>query len=143
MGVENFVGGAVSGKRSVKRARVLIAAKVQTSEGEIEVRLRDLSRQGALIECDVPLTVDSEVTFSRGATIVPARVAWTAGKRVGLEFHYMIDENEVLVQLNRSSGEQQGQRFRRPRLFGEDMTEHDKKLARVWGLSVGITLPGE
>lgn len=143
MGVENFVDGAVSGKRSARRARVLIAAKIQTDEGEIEVKLRDLSRQGALIECDVPLAVGSEVMFSRGSTIVPARVAWAGGKRVGLEFHYKIDAGEVLVQLHRGSGDQQSQRFRRPRLFGEDMTEHDKKLARVWGLSVGIALPRE
>lgn len=143
MGVENFVDSPITGKRSAKRARVLIAAKIETSAGEIEVRLRDLSRKGALIECDVPPTVGSEVMFLRASTIVPARVAWTGGKRVGLEFHYMIDESEVLVQLNRASGDQNQQRFRRPRLYGEDMSEQDKKLARVWGLSVGIALPGE
>ena len=141
MGVENFVDGAVSGKRSTKRARVLISAKIDAGAGEMEVRLRDLSRKGALIECDFPPEVGSEVTFLRGSTIVPARVAWAAGKRVGLEFNYMIDEHEMLVQLNHKTGDRNPQRFRRPRLYGEDMTEQDKKLARVWGLSVGIALP--
>ncbi len=143
MGVENFVDGPIAGKRQAKRARVLIAAKIQTLAGEIEVRLRDLSRKGALIECDVPLEVGSEVMFLRGSAIVPARVAWAAAKRVGLEFDYMIDESDVMVQLRRTSGEQQQQRFRRPRLYGEAMSEQDRKLARVWGLSVGIALPGE
>jgi len=143
MGVENFVDGPIAGKRQAKRARVLISAKIRAPAGEIEVRLRDLSRKGALIECDVPLEVGSEVMFLRGSTIVPARVAWTAAKRVGLEFDYMIDESDVMVQLRRTSGEQQQQRFRRPRLYGEAMSEQDRKLARVWGLSVGIALPGE
>ena len=80
--------------------------------------------------------------FSRGSTIVPARVAWTGGNRVGLEFAYMIDENEVLVQLGRAGGETAQSRFRRPRLFGEEMTEQEKQRARAWGMSVGIKLPG-
>jgi len=37
----------------------------------------------------------------RGATVVPARVAWAGEDRVGLEFHYMIDEQEVLVHITR------------------------------------------
>ena len=75
MGVENFVDNAVAGKRSTKRARVLIAAKIQNSGGEIEVRLRDLSRKGALIECDVPLTVGSEVMFFAGLF----EIGWAIG----------------------------------------------------------------
>ena len=145
MGVENFIDAPVSGKRKAKRARVLLAVKIRSASGEVDGRLRDLSRKGALVERnDVP-PVGSEVLFTRGATSVPARVAWTGGNRIGLEFAYMIDEHEVLVQLGgRPSSSDVGQpRFRRPRLFGEDMSEHDKKIARAWGLSVGIALPGE
>jgi len=143
MGVENFVDAPASGKRKAKRARVLLAVKIKTAVGEVEGRLRDLSRKGALVECGTIPPVGSEVIFSRGATIVPARVAWTGGNRVGLEFAYMIDENEVLVQLNRAHNDPNQPRFRRPRLFGEDLSDREKKLARVWGMSVGIALPGE
>jgi hypothetical protein len=142
MGVETFGSADVTGKRQAKRARVLLAAKLQTGEGEIEARLRDLSRKGALVECNVVPPAGTELVFNRGATSVPARVAWTAGNRVGLEFAYMIDENEVLVQLRRSTGDQSQPRFRRPGLFG-DMSEQEKKLARLWGVSVGIAVPGE
>ena len=142
MGVENFVDAPASGKRKAKRARVLLAVKLKTDFGEVEGRLRDLSRRGALVECGTIPPVGSEVLFSRGSTIVPARVAWTGGNRVGLEFAYMIDENEVLVQLGPAGGESGQSRFRRPRLFGEEMTEKEKQLARAWGMSVGIKLPG-
>jgi hypothetical protein len=142
MGVESFGDAGVTGKRAAKRARVLLAAKLQTSAGEVDARLRDLSRKGALVECSVAPPVGSELVFTRGATSVPARVAWTAGNRVGLEFAYMIDENEVLVQLRRISNDQSQPRFRRPGLFG-DMSEQEKKLAQLWGVSVGIAVPGE
>jgi hypothetical protein len=54
----------------------------------------------------------------------------------------MIDENEVLVQLRRTSVDQSQPRFRRPRLFGEDMSDQEKKLARLWAASVGLDVTG-
>ncbi|MBV8685962.1 MAG: PilZ domain-containing protein [Alphaproteobacteria bacterium] len=142
MGVETFVDAPTAGKRRAKRARVLLAAKLDTPAGEVECRLRDLSRKGALVECRLVPAVGSEVVFHRGATSVPARVAWAGSDRVGLEFAYMIDENEVLVQLKRTTSDQNQPRFRRPRLFGEDMSEQEKTIARLWAKSVGIDVPG-
>jgi hypothetical protein len=143
MGVENFQAETTSGKRSAKRNRVLLAAKVRTSAaGDVDARLRDLSRQGALVECTYPLKVGEEVVFTRGATIVPARVAWTGGNRVGLEFLRLIDESEVLIQLGRAPSGHTQQRFRRPAL-NETLSEHERKLARMWGASVGINLSGD
>lgn len=143
MGVEQFVDGQVAGKRKAKRARVLLAAKLQTASGEIDARLRDLSRKGALVECQTVPPVGTELIFNRGSTSIPARVAWTGSDRVGLEFAYMIDEHEVLVQLKRTTSDQNQTRFRRPRLFGEAMSHQEKQLARLWGASVGISIPGE
>lgn len=140
MGAENFVNSDVGGKRSAKRARVLLAAKLDTPFGEIDARLRDLSRKGALVECAKLPPVGSEVTFKRGSTIVPARVAWTGAGRVGLEFLFMIDEQEVLVQLKRVSAVQ-GERFRRPGL-NEDISDHERKLAEAWGVTVGLSING-
>ena len=139
MGVENFVKPAAAGQRQAKRARVLLTGKLQTPLGETDARLRDISRRGALVECAQVPAVGSEVVFSRGSAVVPARVAWTGGGRVGLEFHYAIDENEVLVQLKKAPAAAP-QRFRRPGL-NEDLTDHDRNLARAWGVTVGIALP--
>jgi hypothetical protein len=140
MGAENFMNSEVGGKRGARRARVLLAAKLQTQFGEIECRLRDLSRKGALIECGQQPQVGSEVTFVRGRTIVPARVAWTSAGKIGLEFLYMIDEQEVLVQLKRKSESQNYDRFRRAGLK-EELSEDARKLAKAWGITVGLTVP--
>jgi hypothetical protein len=141
MGVENFAKVTEAGKRSVKRARVLLAARLQTPIGDVEARLRDLSQRGALVECSERLEVDSEVIFARGETVVPARIAWTSGNRVGLEFVRPIDESEVLVQLGRTSSSAVQPRFRRPRLHGEGLSDHERKLARAWGVAVGLAVP--
>ena len=143
MGADNFVNSpVVGGKRTAKRARVLLAAKLKTPHGEIECRLRDLSRKGALVECSQLPQVGSEVVFTRGSTVVPARVAWSGTNRVGLEFHYMIDEAEVLVQLRRSGSGENKDRFRRPGL-NEAMSDQERKLAQAWGVTVGLAVPDD
>ena len=150
MGAEGFLEAPVEGQRKAKRARVLLAVKLGTEYGEVDGRLRDLSRKGALVECATIPPVGSEILFTRGSTSVPARVAWTSGNRIGLEFAFMIDENEVLVQLGRPASPSVAPanpyaptRFRRARLFGEDMNDKDRAIARAWGQQVGIHVPGE
>lgn len=142
MGADNFVNTDIGGKRNAKRARVLLAARLQTPFGEVDARLRDLSRKGALVECTTQPPVGSEVVFMRGSTVVPARVAWAGGGRVGLEFVYPIDEQEVLVQLRKGSNTGGGQRFRRPGL-NEDLSDKERKLAETWGVTVGLSLPSD
>ena len=61
--------------------------------------------------------------------------------RVGLEFLFMIDEQEVLVQLKRGSNGQNQERFRRPGL-NEELADDARKLAKAWGVTVGLTVPG-
>ena len=141
MGAENFMRtSAVGGQRQAKRARVLLSGKLQTAYGEADARLRDISRMGALVECAQIPPAGSEVVFSRGSTVVPARVAWSGAGRIGLEFHYPIDENEVLIQLKKAPSEIPQHRFRRPGL-SEGLSDQERKLARAWGATVGIELP--
>jgi hypothetical protein len=139
MGVENIVKASMAAQRQAKRARVLLAGKLQTPYGEVDARLRDISSRGALVECAQVPPVGCEVVFSRGQTVVPARVAWSAAGRVGLEFRYPIDENEVLVQLKKAPAAPPP-RFRRPGL-NEGISDDDLKVARAWGVTVGIALP--
>jgi hypothetical protein len=136
MGAENFGGTSVGSKRTAKRARVLLAARLETDSGEIEARLRDLSQKGALVEChDIP-PVGSEIYFVRGATRVPARVAWAGKGRIGLEFHHEIDEQEVFVHI----GKPQPVSFRRP-LIPRSLSPEDRRIAQAWGVTVGLIAP--
>lgn len=141
MGAETFLNSSVSATPRAKRARVLLAAKLQTPTGEIDCRLRDLSRKGALIECRPSPPTGTAVMFTRGTITVPARVAWSQPGRVGLEFDYMIDEHDVMVQLKPVAASA-GQRFRRPGIK-EQASEKERKLAAAWGVQVGINLPDD
>jgi hypothetical protein len=85
-----------------KRSLVLLTAKVRTPDGVIDVRLRNLSQQGALLEAAKPPKVGAEVVFERGETIVKARVAWQVENRFGLQFFDPIEEHEVLVHVGRT-----------------------------------------
>ncbi len=138
MGVENFANSSAGSKRSAKRARVLLAARLETDGGELDVRLRDLSQKGALVECLQVPPVGAEVVFVRGATRVPARIAWAGADRVGLEFLHEIDEHEVYVQL----GKRPPARTDAPRgpLF-PGRNKDEPRTARAWGATVGLTLP--
>ena len=138
MGVENFGGTAVGGKRSAKRARVLLTARLETDSGDIEARLRDLSQRGALVECLKVPPVGSEVIFARGATRVRARVAWAGADRVGLEFHHEIDEQEVFVHIGKAQPGPVG--FRRP-LIPRSLSPEDRRIAQAWGVTVGLIAP--
>ena len=145
MGAENFMNASAGSKRSDKRARVLLSAKIKTAHGEVDARLRDLSRKGALVEClEIP-ALGSEVVFVRGKTSVPARVAWVSKDRVGLEFDHMIDEHELLVHVGRPSKAPQAthfqqQSYKRPAL-GRGMSVEDRKNAQNWCVAVGLNLP--
>lgn len=141
MGAEKITRATAEGKRSAKRARVLLSAKLQTSIGEVEARLRDLSRKGALVECMQCPPAGSEVVFVRGSTVVPARVAWAAENRVGLEFEHMIDEHELLVHIGRpTKREVEPQSYKRPSL-ATGMSAADRRVAQAWSVAVGLNLP--
>ncbi|MDB5699612.1 MAG: PilZ protein [Alphaproteobacteria bacterium] len=99
MGMEDEDDGAH--KRRSKRSLVLIAAKVRLPSGLMDVRLRNLSQNGALLEAETMPPVNCELVFERGETIVPARVAWAARGRFGIEFLTPIEESEVLVHVGR------------------------------------------
>jgi hypothetical protein len=141
MGVDNFLTTTGAGNRKAKRARVLLAVKLRTAYGEIDGRLRDLSRKGALIECSPTPATGTELMFQRGNIIVPSRVAWSQPGRLGLEFEYMIDEQDVLVQLKPGAAAS-GPRFRRPGIR-EQASETERRLAAAWGVQVGINLPDD
>lgn len=54
--------------------------------GTCVVRMLDLSKGGAKVDCDQAPVVGSVVMLILPAQRTPARVAWTAGKLTGLQF---------------------------------------------------------
>jgi hypothetical protein len=88
--------------RRERRFAVDLAAVLRGGAADVPVRLRDLSRSGALGECPFPPPMFSAVTLLRGALAIEARVVWAGRGRFGLEFVRPIRATELLVQLSLS-----------------------------------------
>ena len=141
MGAENFANQEVEGKRSAKRARVLLAARLHTPAGVVDARLRDLSRKGALVECAALPEVGVAVVFERGETRIPATVAWSADGRIGLEFDHAIQESELLIHIGRPKrATPASPYFGRPGIM-RSMSAKDRRVAQAWSVAVGLNLP--
>jgi hypothetical protein len=124
--------------RRTKRSLVLLTAKVVTNNGVVEVRLRNLSQNGALLEADEPPPEGTEVLFERGETRVAGRVAWIADERFGVEFFEPIEESEVLIHVRRPQPVPlDPAMFRRPAFRQSRLTPGERKLAEAWA-----TMPG-
>jgi hypothetical protein len=139
MGVEPFET-AQAGQRSSKRARVLLSAKLHTPAGVYDARLRDLSRHGALIESDAIVKSGKAVTFERGASRVPAVVAWVSGVRIGLQFDHPIDESELLIHIGRAKPVAAPISYGRSGI-GHGMSAREQRMAQAWSVAVGLNLP--
>ena len=96
--------GDGSNRRTRPRRRVLLAATLETPSGDLQVRLRNLSSTGALIEMRQPPEVGTLVTLRRGKTIAPGTVRWATSVSIGVEFLRPIHESEVLVHIGKAGG---------------------------------------
>lgn len=86
---------AASNRRS-QRAKVLMRAILDVAGMELPVRLRDVSREGALVEGDrLPIEGTSFIFRSRDVE-VPASVAWVEGNRAGIAFSIYLDPESLL-----------------------------------------------
>jgi len=100
---ETKVQEAQADKRSVQhRSRVMLAATIVTRGFSIDVRIRNLSRSGALIEGDVVPEAGTTVEVLRGSHEVRAEVVWSKPGRCGVKF----DQPVVIEQWVGSTGPQ-------------------------------------
>jgi hypothetical protein len=74
-------------KRSVQhRSRVMLAGTIVTPDFSVDVRIRNLSRSGALIEGDVMPEAGTIVEVLRNFHSVRAQVVWSKSKSCGVKF---------------------------------------------------------
>ena len=78
---------ATNRKREPKRSRTILLGNLEGTAGLQEVRIRDVSTNGALVETSTQLSVDEEIQLSCGDTSMTGRVAWVDGSWSGVEFH--------------------------------------------------------
>lgn len=59
--------------------------------------VRDVSRGGAGLDCEIPLPIGASVVLAIGERRIPAHVAWTGTGRIGIEFERLLAANDPLL----------------------------------------------
>lgn len=122
--------------RRHRRSNVLLKATVQTPAGPIEVVLRNLSQEGALVQSkDLP-EEGTRVLFHRQGLCVPSRVAWTHGDCAGLAFDFPLFPRELLRHVPSAGGPKPlpGLSPKRPGLSSRPLTPQERQLIESWAV---------
>lgn len=120
-----------SQNRRSRRSNVLMAASVECAGAVREVKLRNLSKDGALVEAAGLPPVGSRVRFRKGELCLPGIVAWEAGPRAGIAFDSPLDPESVLRHVPKPQPRALRE-HRRPRLRGQELSPGERKVAEDW-----------
>jgi hypothetical protein len=123
-----------SQNRTSSRSPVMLGATLELGGQCQPVILRNLSAGGALIEGKWLPAEGSNVLFVRNDLRVPARVAWVEGRYAGVAFECPLDRAEVLRQIPKPREKFEPQ-FRRPGLASRPLSDADRKMVELWGMS--------
>lgn len=128
--------------RSSRRSPVLLAASVEVGGATQAVKLRNLSKDGALIEGDALPVEGSSTLFGRNDLSVRARVAWVQGRFAGLAFERPLEKEEVLRNVPKPKARIQPE-FRRPGLACRPLSEDERRMVERWMTAAPVPRPGD
>ena len=122
-------------ERRSRRANVVMHGTVRCGSQGFAVRVRNLSRHGALVISSAALEPESEIEFRCNGQSVPGWIAWTCGSLAGVQFAEPVD----LTQLRGSAPpriaiveDSRAANFRRPGFRGNQLTVEERLAVREW-----------
>ena len=122
--------GPTQNRRS-RRSHLLMAATLEVSGRAINVKLRNLSSDGAQVEGDQLPVEGTRLLFRKGDLAVDGCIIWTKGKQAGIVFAQKLETQAVLNQIAVPRPRVESD-FRRPGLATRALTEQERKLAESW-----------
>jgi hypothetical protein len=128
--------------RQSRRSNVLMTASIETAGSSTEVRMRNLSADGALIEGDSLPIEGSQVLFRRNELAVRGNVAWVKGKRAGVAFDTKLDPETVLRHIP-SPRPLKPLDFKRPGFGPRALKPHERKIGEDWIFGKPLPSPGD
>ncbi len=122
--------GITQNRRS-RRSHLLMSATLEASGRAINVKLRNLSSDGAQVEGDQLPVEGTELVFRKGDLAIAGSIIWTKGKQAGIGFAHELEPQAVLnhIAVPRPRMEPD---FRRPGLASRALTDQERKLAESW-----------
>ncbi|MEP7315219.1 MAG: PilZ domain-containing protein [Sphingomicrobium sp.] len=120
-----------SQNRRSRRSHVLMAAVLRTEDGDLSVKLRNLSENGALVEAQTLPPSGSTVRFRKGELNLAARVAWVEDGRAGVAFDSPLDTESVMRHIPVPQVPRKLD-FRRPPIKSQQLSAGERKIAEDW-----------
>ena len=128
--------------RRSRRSNVLLTATVEVAGEMLDVKLRNLSEEGALVEAKVLPAAESAIVFHRKELSVRGHVAWVSGNHAGIAFNRKLEPEQVLRHVPQPRPKMQAE-FRRPGFTVRDLSPAQRKQFERWMWSPGPAKPGE
>ena len=100
------------GRRAHSRARVALPAELETIEGMKQVKLRNLSSAGAMVEGAQGPGIGRDLVLKCFGIDSLGVVVWEDDRRFGIEFYDQIDDDEVVRQRQLSDDHVEQQKWR-------------------------------
>ena len=120
--------------RRQRRSNVLMTAVLELSGQALEVVLRNLSADGALVEGDTLPVEGAQVRFRRNELVVSGKVVWVRGRRAGLSFNDKLTP-EALLRHVPTPRPRVIPDFRRPGLQAKRLNSDERLLPAHWANS--------
>lgn len=92
-------------RRVDARSNIFVVAALTSADGTIRVRIRNMSRTGALIEGSLIPPAGAPVRLSRSSLSVPAEIVWLRGTRAGVRFGSAVTVAEWLPRAKSATGQ--------------------------------------
>jgi hypothetical protein len=124
---------SITQNRRSRRSPVLLTATVYVAGVPIDVKLRNLSEQGALIEGDRLPTESSETVFERKELRLTGRIIWVQGRYAGVAFDVPLKREDVLRHVpapKRKTNVEPD--FRRPGFTCRPLTNYERQNLEAW-----------
>lgn len=126
-------GASATSNRRSNRSNVLLKASLEMSGASHEVVLRNLSREGALVQGKALPDSGSRVLFHRQGLSVPGTIAWSHRDYAGIEFDNPLFPNELLRHIPKAAPKMPPIPKRRPGLSTE-LTPGERALIESWSM---------
>lgn len=112
----------------------MLKATLETPCESLQVMLRNLSQEGALVKAEGLPEQGSRVLFHRDGLSVPGRVAWSHCGHAGIAFDFPLFPKEVLRHIPERQPKVELPIKRRPGFSNKPLTAAERALIERWAV---------
>lgn len=118
--------------RKGQRSNVLMHAQIEIGGKSRDVKLRNLSTEGALVEGENLPVEGSTVMFRKGDIKAPATIAWVSHHRAGVRFDHPLAKEMLLRHVPRPRAKSPPKFEGRPPIRSTELSPADRLASENW-----------